>query len=184
MRKTVTSFILKCIELSLTNCEMKGWDLAAVFCCCPGCHAFKLPPSRRTEAVKLSATPEDHSLRQLWNELSGISSASAVSRTSLYTEEDAVHMQRALREAQQAFDRGEVTTHSLLTVHAEVIKVINFYVLCAQVPIGAVVVDSSGTVLGSAGNAVEALHDATAHAEVQAMRAAAIAHGDWRLTGH
>jgi tRNA(adenine34) deaminase len=46
------------------------------------------------------------------------------------------------------------------------------------------VVDSSGTVLGSAGNAVEALHDATAHAEVQAMRAAATAHGDWRLTGY
>eukprot|EP00953_Heterococcus_sp_UTEX-ZZ885_P019788 11042-Heterococcus_DN1.PRE.1 len=152
---------------------MKCWSLAAAVCCYQGCNAFKLPLSDGAVAVKLSAIPEDHSLRPLWNELSGISSASAVPRTSLYTEVDAVHMQRALMEAQQAFDRGEVISQTLLTVPAESI---------IKVPIGAVVVDNTGTVLGSAGNAVEALHDATAHAEVQAMRAAATAYGDWRLT--
>jgi hypothetical protein len=41
---------------------------------------------------------------------------SAVPRTSFYTEVDAAHMQRAFMEAQQAFDRGEVTTYTLLTV--------------------------------------------------------------------
>jgi tRNA(adenine34) deaminase len=52
-----------------------------------------------------------------------------------------------------------------------------------DVPIGAVVLDPSGAVLAGAGNAREALGDPTAHAEILALRAAAVAHGDgWRLT--
>ena len=52
-----------------------------------------------------------------------------------------------------------------------------------DVPVGAVVVDSTGTVLASAANAREALADPTAHAEVLALRAAAQALGTWRLAG-
>merc|ERR1711903_46461 len=51
-----------------------------------------------------------------------------------------------------------------------------------EVPVGAVVVDdTTGTILARAGNAVEASHDATAHAELRAMRAAAQAVQNWRL---
>lgn len=51
-----------------------------------------------------------------------------------------------------------------------------------DVPIGAVVFASDGTELARAANAREALGDPTAHAEILALRAAALAHGDgWRL---
>ncbi len=50
-----------------------------------------------------------------------------------------------------------------------------------EVPVGAVVVGPAGTVLARAGNAVEAGHDASAHAELLALRAAAAARGDARL---
>ena len=51
-----------------------------------------------------------------------------------------------------------------------------------EVPVGAVVVDdTTGTVIARAGNAVEASHDATAHAELRAMRAAALSVKNWRL---
>ena len=52
-----------------------------------------------------------------------------------------------------------------------------------DVPVGAVVVDPSGAVLGSGRNAREATGDPTAHAEVLALRAAATARGEWRLDG-
>ena len=51
-----------------------------------------------------------------------------------------------------------------------------------EVPVGAVVCGSDGVVLARAGNLVEANHDASAHAELLALRAAAIARGDSRLT--
>jgi tRNA(adenine34) deaminase len=66
-------------------------------------------------------------------------------------------MDWALREARDAAARGEV-------------------------PVGAVVLGPDGAVLAGAGNAVEARHDATAHAEILALRAAATARGDTRLT--
>lgn len=50
-----------------------------------------------------------------------------------------------------------------------------------DVPIGAVVVDASGTVLGRGRNVREALGDPTGHAEVVAVRAAAEVLGTWRL---
>ncbi|GEL19141.1 nucleoside deaminase [Pseudonocardia asaccharolytica] len=52
-----------------------------------------------------------------------------------------------------------------------------------DVPIGAVVVDSSGREIAAACNAREALGDPTAHAEVLALRAAAAVVGEWRLEG-
>ena len=51
-----------------------------------------------------------------------------------------------------------------------------------DVPIGAVVLDASGTVVGSGFNERELTGDPTAHAEVLALRRAAV--GGWRLTGH
>lgn len=53
-----------------------------------------------------------------------------------------------------------------------------------EVPVGALLVEmSTGEVLASAGNCVEALHDATAHAEILCMRRAAAARQNWRLPG-
>ena len=69
--------------------------------------------------------------------------------------EDSRWMLEALREAERAGRRGEV-------------------------PVGAVVVDA-GRVLGRAGNAIEALQDPTAHAEMLALRQAAAALGTRRL---
>ncbi len=65
-------------------------------------------------------------------------------------------MDWALREARDAAARGEV-------------------------PVGAVVLGPDGAVLAGAGNAAEARHDATAHAEMLALRAAATARRDTRL---
>jgi tRNA(adenine34) deaminase len=53
----------------------------------------------------------------------------------------------------------------------------------ADVPIGAVVLDAAGAVLGTGRNRREADADPTAHAEVVALRAAARALGSWRLRG-
>src|SRR5258708_32956768 len=52
-----------------------------------------------------------------------------------------------------------------------------------DVPVGAVVVDASGDVIGAGFNAREATGDPTAHAEVVALRAAAAFVGGWRLAG-
>ena len=66
-------------------------------------------------------------------------------------------MDLAFAEAEAARDRGEV-------------------------PVGAVVVDGrTSEVLARAGNAVEAMHDPTAHAEMLAIRAAAVKRGTSRL---
>jgi tRNA(adenine34) deaminase len=53
----------------------------------------------------------------------------------------------------------------------------------ADVPVGAVVVDADGEVLGVGFNARELTGDPTAHAEVVALRAAAAVLGTWRLSG-
>ena len=70
----------------------------------------------------------------------------------------AAAMRAALDEARAALDTGDV-------------------------PIGAVVVDEAGAVIGRGRNAREADADPTAHAEVLALRKAARARGEWRLTG-
>lgn len=53
----------------------------------------------------------------------------------------------------------------------------------ADVPIGAVVVDEAGEVIGRGHNEREKTGDPTAHAEVLAIREAARHVGEWRLTG-
>jgi tRNA(adenine34) deaminase len=50
-----------------------------------------------------------------------------------------------------------------------------------EVPVGAVVLDPKRGIIASAGNRVEELNDATAHAEVLAIRAASSTIGSWRL---
>ena len=67
-----------------------------------------------------------------------------------------IPMEIALAEAQAAADRGEV-------------------------PVGAVVLDGTGTVVARAGNEIEARHDASAHAELLALRTAAAAREETRL---
>ena len=52
-----------------------------------------------------------------------------------------------------------------------------------DVPIGAVVLSPDGTVIGRGRNVREADHDPTGHAEVVALRRAALARGAWRLEG-
>ncbi len=67
-------------------------------------------------------------------------------------------MALALREARDAAARGEV-------------------------PVGAAVLAPDGTVLSQAGNRVRALHDASAHAELLALRAASLRLRSPRLSG-
>jgi tRNA(adenine34) deaminase len=50
-----------------------------------------------------------------------------------------------------------------------------------EVPVGAVVIDAAGTILARAGNETEARSDASAHAELLALRAAAARRGEPRL---
>ena len=52
-----------------------------------------------------------------------------------------------------------------------------------DVPIGAVVVDAAGLVVGRGRNVREARADPTGHAEVVALREAAAERGEWRLDG-
>ena len=70
---------------------------------------------------------------------------------------DQEYMQIALELAQRAAEAGEV-------------------------PVGAVVV-RDGEIIGRGSNAPIASHDPTAHAEIQAMRQAAAAIGNYRLVG-
>ena len=52
-----------------------------------------------------------------------------------------------------------------------------------DVPVGAVVVDAAGTVIGTGRNTRERDADPTGHAEIVALREAAAALGTWRLEG-
>ncbi|WJL97262.1 nucleoside deaminase [Microbacterium sp. ET2] len=53
-----------------------------------------------------------------------------------------------------------------------------------EVPVGAVVTDAAGNVIGEGRNLRETSGDPTAHAEVVALRAAAASLGSWNLSGH
>lgn len=52
-----------------------------------------------------------------------------------------------------------------------------------DVPVGALVTDASGRVIGEGRNLRELAHDPTAHAEVVALREAALSLGSWNLDG-
>ena len=54
---------------------------------------------------------------------------------------------------------------------------------CGEVPVGAVVVDGAGRVIGQGRNRREESGDATAHAELEAIREACRNLGGWRLEG-
>jgi tRNA(adenine34) deaminase len=53
----------------------------------------------------------------------------------------------------------------------------------ADVPVGAVILDEAGTVIGTGRNRREADRDPTAHAEILAIRQAAAVRKCWRLDG-
>ncbi|MEY4457942.1 MAG: hypothetical protein RIS25_535 [Actinomycetota bacterium] len=53
-----------------------------------------------------------------------------------------------------------------------------------DVPVGAVVLDASGAIVATGFNERELTGDPTAHAEVVALRRAAVAAGGWNLSGH
>ena len=53
-----------------------------------------------------------------------------------------------------------------------------------DVPVGAVIVDSAGNLVSKGHNRKELKKDPTAHAEIEAIRSACDALGDWRLVGH
>ena len=52
-----------------------------------------------------------------------------------------------------------------------------------EVPVGCVIADAAGAVIGRGRNRREENADATAHAEIEAIREACAALGDWRLEG-
>ena len=52
-----------------------------------------------------------------------------------------------------------------------------------DVPVGCVIVDSEGIVIGEGRNRRRECADATSHAEVEAIRQACAVKGDWRLEG-
>ena len=53
-----------------------------------------------------------------------------------------------------------------------------------DVPVGAVIVSSTGEIVARGGNQKELLGDPTAHAEIVAIREASSLLGDWRLDGY
>ena len=54
---------------------------------------------------------------------------------------------------------------------------------CGEVPVGCVICNASGAVIGRGRNRCLQNHDATAHAEIEAIREASASFGDWRLEG-
>ena len=52
-----------------------------------------------------------------------------------------------------------------------------------EVPVGCVIADAAGNIIGRGRNRRQERPDATAHAEVEAIRQACAALGDWRLAG-
>lgn len=68
------------------------------------------------------------------------------------------YMDLALELARKAYDAGEI-------------------------PVGCVITDASGEIIGRGYNTREETHDATQHAEMEAIREACRSVGDWRLSG-
>ena len=53
-----------------------------------------------------------------------------------------------------------------------------------DVPVGALIINPAGSIVGRGNNQREELNDPTAHAEIVAIRQAALTTGNWRLDGH
>ena len=75
-----------------------------------------------------------------------------------FSDSDTTAMQRALQLAQQAWQQGEV-------------------------PVGAVILDAQGTVIGEGFNQVITQHDPSSHAEMLALRQACALQQNYRLPG-
>ena len=52
-----------------------------------------------------------------------------------------------------------------------------------EIPVGCIIADENGTVIGRGRNRRESAHDATAHAEIEAIQDACKIRKDWRLDG-
>lgn len=82
--------------------------------------------------------------------------------------------------------RGQVTTQPPLPAPYEramerALELAEEATSWGDVPVGAVVLDSNGEIIGEGANRREADADPTAHAEILALRAAAERQGTWRL---
>lgn len=66
---------------------------------------------------------------------------------------------------------------------AEAVRLAGLCAVSGDVPVGAVVIDAAGCLLGRGWNLREAHADPTAHAEMVALRRAAAAVRGWRLDG-
>ncbi len=74
------------------------------------------------------------------------------------------------------------TAHDLAGMHRALLLAAEA-ATCADVPVGAVVMDAAGVVVGEGRNLRELTNDPTAHAEVVALRQAAARIGSWHLAG-
>ncbi len=79
--------------------------------------------------------------------------------TPFGSDQDIIYMHKALAQARKAYKLNEV-------------------------PIGAIVVNPDGVIIGRAHNRVEKLSSQTGHAELRAIAQAGKRIGDWRLDGH
>ena len=66
----------------------------------------------------------------------------------------------------------------------EALNVARSALATGDVPVGAIVVNADGVVVGTGFNEREANNDPTAHAEIVAIRRAAEQLGEWRLENH
>ena len=66
----------------------------------------------------------------------------------------------------------------------EALEVAETATVSGDVPVGAVIFNEEGSLVGVGHNLRERDHDPTAHAEIIAMREAAKKNGTWRLDGH
>ena len=66
----------------------------------------------------------------------------------------------------------------------EAIEIAREALVTSDVPVGALVIDPSGVVIGRGNNLREFESDPTAHAEIVALRVAATKQNNWRLDDH
>ena len=86
---------------------------------------------------------------------------------------DAMHVSQSPAQSQAALDEAFMRTALALAAQAEAL---------GEVPVGAVVV-KDGRIIGQGHNRPIGDHDPSAHAEIQALRAASAAEANYRLAG-
>lgn len=83
----------------------------------------------------------------------------------------------------RAYARGVTFEHADLAAMERALALAEAAGAAGDVPVGAVVTDAAGGVIGEGRNLREATHDPTAHAEIVALRQAAASLGSWNLEG-